>query len=269
MLKKSLLTIVFALLAGGMFAQSVADAGAKYNEGNSAYSDKNYSAAVTAYTEALELAKQAGPDAADLQSKIENQLTNSYLKEGLSIYKKKDYDGALAALDKGYNFAKETNNTKSVKKFASVMAQIRSKKGDQLRADKKLDDAYAEYELALEMKPDCIKSFYGEGMVMKEKGDLDQMMEKFDEVIKIGTGNPKTEKMVNAAKANAARALLAKAAEEFNAQKFEEAGKYIDKSLNYAPFDEGTMSVFNQFADQVKDVPEMTDVMTKAKEALK
>ena len=269
MLKKSLLTIVLALLAGGMFAQSVADAGAKYNEGNSAYSDKNYSAAVKAYSEALDMAKQAGPDAADLQSKIEKQLTNSYLKEGLSIYKKKDYDGALAVLDEGYNFAKEINNTKSVNKFANVMAQIRSKKGDQLRTEKKLDDAYAEYEQALEMKPNCIKSFYGEGMVMKEKGDLDQMMEKFNKVIDLGTGNAKMEKTVNAAKANAARALLAKAAEEFNAQKFDEAGKYIDMSLNYTPFDEGTMSIFNQFADQVKEVPEMTEIINKAKEALK
>jgi tetratricopeptide (TPR) repeat protein len=269
MLRKSFLTFALALLAGGLFAQSVADAGAKYNEGNSAYSDKDYATAVTAYSEALDMAKQAGPDAADLQSKIEKQLTSSYLKQGLSIYKKKDYDGALAVLGKGYNFAKEQNDAKSVKKFASVMAQIRSKKGDALRKEGKSDEAFAEYELAIEIKPNCIKSFYGEGMVMKEKGDLEAMMEKFNKVIELGSGNSKTEKTVNAAKANAARTLLAKAAEEFNAQKFEDAGKYIDLAVTYAPFDEGTMNIFNQFADQVKEVPEMTDVMNKAKEALK
>jgi len=164
---------------------------------------------------------------------------------------------------------KIATDAKSVKKFASVMAQIRSKKGDALRKEGKSDEAFAEYELAIEIKPNCIKSFYGEGMVMKEKGDLEAMMEKFNKVIELGSGNSKTEKTVNAAKANAARTLLAKAAEEFNAQKFEDAGKYIDLAVTYAPFDEGTMNIFNQFADQVKEVPEMTDVMNKAKEALK
>ncbi len=269
MLKKSFLMIGFTLLSVGLFAQSVADAGVKYNDGNTAYNDKDYAAAVDAYTEALNMAKEAGPDADELKSKIEKQLTASYLKKGLSIYKKKDYDGAIAVLEQGYAFADERNDTKYVTKFASVIAQIRGKKGDVLRSEGKLDDAYTEYEMAIEMKPDCVKSFYGEGMVFKEKGNLEAMMEKMNEVVKYGAGNAKMEKTVNAAKANAARALLAKAAEEFNAQKFEEAGKYIDLAATYAPFDEGTMNVFNQFADQVKDVPEMTDAINKAKEALK
>ena len=256
------------LLSAGIFAQSVDDAGAKYNDGNTAFNDKDYAAAVTAYTEALNIAEQAGPDAADLQSKIEKQLTTSYLKQGLSIYKKKDYDGAVAVLEKGYEFAESVNDTKSVNKFVSVIAQIRSKKGDVLRTEGKLDDAFAEYEQAIETKPDCVKSFYGEGMVMKEKGNLEAMMEKMNKVVEFGGDNPKMAKIVAAAKANTARALLAKAADEFNAEKFEDAGKYINLATKYAPFDEGTMEIFNQFADQVKDVPEMADAMKKAKENL-
>ncbi len=261
MLKKSLLMIGFTLLSAGIFAQSVVEAGAKYNDGNTAFNDKDYAAAVTAYTEALKMAEEAGPDAADLQGKIEKQLTTSYLKQGLSIYKKKDYDGAVSVLEKGYEFAKSVNDTKSVNKFTSVIAQIRSKKGDVLRTEGKLDDAFAEYEQAIDMKPDCVKSFYGEGMVMKEKGNLEAMMEKFNKVIEYGSGNPKMEKKVNDAKS--------KAAEEFNAQKFEDAGKYIDLSLNYAPFDEETMNIFNQYVNQMKEEPEMTNIMNKAKAALK
>ncbi len=269
MLRKSLLLIGLCLFTTGIFAQSVADAGAKYNDGNTAFNDKDYAAAITAYSEALDMAKQAGPDAADLQNKIEKQFTSSYLKQGLSIYKKKDYDGAIAVLEKGYAFAGELNDTKSVKKFASVIAQVRSKKGDALRTEGNLDEAYAEYEAAIEIKPDCVKSFYGEGMVYKEKGDLDQMMDKMNKVVEFGADNPKAAKTVNAAKANAARALLAKSVEEFNGQKFDEAGKYLELAVNYKPFNEGTMNIFSQFADQGKEVPEMTDAMNKAKEALK
>jgi len=54
-----------------------------------------------------------------------------FIKQGVSIYKK-DIDGAIATLEKGYAFANELNDTKSVKKFASTIAQLRTKKGDDL-----------------------------------------------------------------------------------------------------------------------------------------
>jgi len=155
-----------------------------------------------------------------------------------------------------------------LQKSISVIAQVRTKKGDALRKDKRLDEAYAEYEMALEIKPDCAKSFYGEGMVFKEKGELEKMMEKMDLVVKYGADNAKMGKTVNLAKSVAAKALLAKATEEFNAQKFDEAGKYIELAINYAPFDERTMEIFNQYANQWKEVPEMADSIAKAKETL-
>jgi len=202
-------------------------------------------------------------------------LGNAYYKNGISLYKAKDFDGSIANLEKGYAVAKEIGDDKLLKKSISVIAQVRTKKGDALRKDKRLDEAYAEYEMALEMKPDCAKSFYGEGMVFKEKGELDNMIEKMDLSIKYGADNAKygadnakMEKTVNAAKASAARTLLSKAVEEFNAQKFDDAGNYIGLSVHYTPFDEGTMEIFNQIADQAKDVPEMADSIAKAKEAL-
>jgi len=268
MLKKSLLIIGLTILSVGIFAQSVDEVGAKYNEGNERYKAKEYVQAIEAYKAGIELAKQVGEDADDLKGSIETQLGNAYYKNGISLYKVKDFDGSIASLEKGYAVAKEIGDDKLLKKSISVIAQVRTKKGDALRKDKHLDEAYAEYEMALEMKPDCAKSLYGEGMVFKEKGELENMIEKMDLSIKYGADNAKMEKTVNAAKASAARTLLSKAVEEFNAQKFDDAGKYIGLSVHYTPFDEGTMEIFNQIADQAKDVPEMADSITKAKEVL-
>ena len=259
--------IGLTILSVGVFAQTVEEAGAKYNEGNGAFNSKDYAGAVTAYTQALDIATQAGPDAEELKGKIEKQLTTSYLKQGVSIYKK-DMDGAIATLEKGLAFETEIDDAKSVKKFKSTIAQLRTKKGDQLRADGSADAALAEYAIALEMKPNYPKAYYGEGMVYKETGELDMMMEKMDLAVKYSGDNEKLAKTVKAAKANAANALLVKAVEEFNAQNFEDASKYIGLSTNYAPFSEGTMEIFNQIADQAKDVPEMTDAITNAKSAL-
>jgi tetratricopeptide (TPR) repeat protein len=267
MLKKSLLMIGLIIFSAGIFAQSVVDAGAKYNDGNNAYNEKNYAGAIEMYSEALTIAKQAGPEAEELKGKIETQLTNSYLKQGASSYKK-DLDGALITLDKGYAFAKELNDTKSVKKFASTIAQLRTKKGDDLRDEGKYDDAYAEYEMALNMKPNYPKTLYGQGMVFKEKGETDKMKEKMDQVIKYGGDNPKMESFVTAAKATVSRSFLAQAAEELNGENYDKASEYIEMSITYVPFDEGTMAIFDQIAEQAIAIPEVTETIQKAKEIL-
>lgn len=259
--------IGLTILSVGIFAQSVVDAGAKYNDANKAYNEKNYAGAIEMYTEALDIAKMAGLEADELKGKIESQLTTSYLKQGVSIYKT-DIDGALATLDKGYAFATELNDTKSVKKFASTIAQLRTKKGDNLLDEKRLDEAYAEYEMALNMKPNYPKTLYGQGMVFKEKGEVEKMTEKMDMVIKYGGDNPKMESFVSAAKATVSRNYLAQAAEELNGENYEKASEYIDMSLVYAPFDEGTMDIFNQIAEQAIEIPEVTETIQKAKETL-
>ena len=48
-INKSLLIIGVVFLSMGMFAQSVEDAGAKYNEGNEAMKAKQYITAVAAF----------------------------------------------------------------------------------------------------------------------------------------------------------------------------------------------------------------------------
>lgn len=259
--------IGLTIMSVGIFAQSVVDAGAKYNDGNNAYNEKNYAEAIEMYSEALDIATQAGPEADELKGKIESQLTNSYLKQGVSVYKT-NIDDALATLDKGYAFAKEINDTKSVKKFASTIAQLRTKKGDDLLDEKKLDEAYAEYEMALNMQPNYPKTLYGQGMVFKEKGDMDKMAEKMDLVIKYGGSNPKMESFVSAAKATVSRSYLAQAAEELNSENYNKASEYINMSLSYTPFDEGTMDIFNQIAEQAIAIPEVTETIQKARETL-
>ena len=72
-------------------------------------------------------------------------------------------------------------------------------KGDALIEEKRLDEAYAEYEMALELKPNYPKSLYGQGKVYKEKGDLEMMMEKMDLVIKYGADNQKMAKTIKMA----------------------------------------------------------------------
>jgi len=232
MFKKSLLIIGLTIFTMGLFAQSVEEAGAKYNEGNTAMKAKKYSAAVASYEAALKMAK-ASPDAGDLTGNIEKQLMSAYMKTGLSSYKKKDYDGAIAYLDKSYAIADQLGDAGTQKKLTEYIAKIRSSKGMSLIKDKKLDEAYAEFEMAHQEKADCAISYYGKGLVFKEKGDMNKMMENMDQAIKIGSEQPKMAKYADKAKNAAGKALIAEATQEITREHGKEAVQLINDSFKY------------------------------------
>ena len=265
MLKKSLMLLGILFFFSGAFAQSVEEAGAKYNEGNRKYNAKEYAQAIDAYKAGLEIANQVGPEADELKSSIQKQLGNTYYKNGIALYKAKDLDGSLVVLDKGYAFAKEIGDSKTEKKFVSVIAQIRSKKGDALRKENKLDEAYAEYEIGLEIKPTCVKAFYGQGMVFKERGELEKMMERMDKVIENGAGDSKAAKTVAAAKSNTAKALVNAAATALQNNQANKAIEYINYSFKYADGDADTYYYLTVSYNKVK---KWEDALKSAEKAL-
>ena len=233
-LKRSVMILSFAVASIGLFAQTVDEAGTKYNDGVEQMKAKDYSAAVTSFEEALKMATAVGLDADDLKVSIEKQLGSAYYKNGIALYKAKNLDGSLAVLNDGYGFAKEISDSKLEKKFVSVIAQVYSKKGDALRKKGQLDEAFAQYELGLEIKPTCVKAFYGEGLVYKEKGDMDMMMEKMNLVIQNGEGDSKAAKTVAKAKKTASTTLVNEAARELQKEHGSIAVKYINDSFKYA-----------------------------------
>lgn len=265
MLKKSLMLLSALFLLSGAFAQTVDEVGTKYNEGNDYYNAKKYEQAINAYKSGLDMAKKVGVDASDLQGSIEKQLANAYYKQGISLYKAKDLDGSLVVLDKGYAFSKEVKDSKSEKKFVSVIAQIRSKKGDALRKDNKLDEAFAEYQMGINIKPNCVKAFYGQGLVHKEKGEYEKMMEKMDKAIENGAGDSKAAKTVKAAKTTTSKTLFNAALTDLQANKANKAIEYINYSFKYA---DGDANTYYYLAVSQNKAKKYADALNSAEKAL-
>jgi len=229
--------VVFVL---GLSAQSVEEAGTKYNEGNEFVKEKNYQAAVPVYEQALKIADEVGPDAADLKTNIETQLGNAYYRAGVDLYKAKKIKASIAMLEKGYAFAGQVGDNDLKAKTADLVSQLRSKLGDSLRKKNQLDDAYAEYEMALEIDPTCVKAVYGEGLVFKEKDDLDKMLEKMDKVIKMSDGDEKLQKLADAARKTSSNALEVAGAKELQNGNAEKAIQLINQSMTYLPGEANT-----------------------------
>ncbi len=217
-----------------VMAQSVEDAGAKYNEGNEFYKEKNYESAVTSYESALNIATKAGVDAEDLKANIEKQLMNAYLKYGLTQYKGHKFDAAIATLDKLYQLAEKLGNTSKQKQANSYIARVHTSKGGALLKNNKPQEAFAEYEMALELLPKYVKAYYGEGLVYKSQDDFTNMMIKMDKVIEYGANNPKAAKTVKRAKSTTAKTLVNAGAKEIQREHGKKAAEYINMSFKYA-----------------------------------
>lgn len=257
MMIMTLVTIVVA-------AQSVEDAGAKYNEGNELYKEKAYSSAVTSYEEALNIAIGVGVDAEDLKSSIEKQLMNAYYKNGLQ-YKSIGLDAAIASLEKAYALAEQLGDDKMKTKSAINIAKFRSGKGNSLLKKNKLDEAFAEYEMALEIQPTCVNAFYGMGKLYKAKNDMANMVINMDKVIEFGADNPKAAKYVKKAKSTASKALVTAGAKEIQKEHGKKAAEYINQSFNYAP---GNAKTYYYLALAYNNTNNWNDAITAANKAI-
>jgi len=218
-----------------VMAQSVEDAGAKYNEGNEFFKEKSYSNAITSYEAALSIANGAGEDAEELKGSIEKQLMNAYYKSGLSNYKGRKYDTAIALLEKAFALSEQLGDDSMKTKTITYIAKVRSTKGNSLLKKNKVDEAFAEYEMALEIKPTCVNAFYGKGLVYKSKDDMENMVASMDKVIEYGADNSKAAKTVKKAKSTASKALVNAGAKEIQKDHGKKAAEYINLSFNYAP----------------------------------
>lgn len=236
-LKKSAFLTAFVALTLSLGAQTMQEAGEKYNQGAEFYQAKDYSSAVNSFEEALKMADKVGPEASELKSNIENQLINSYMRNGLDFYKEKDFDKAISELDKSTVLAAQTGNTKMEDRTKSITSKIYAAKGNGHLKDEQLDEAQSAYGKALELDDKNLDALYGEGLVYKSKGDMENMMKYMDLVAQYGANNPKAAEDVEKANSAASVALLNEAAKSLQSKDSQAAITYINDSFKYVPGD--------------------------------
>jgi len=247
-----------------VMAQSIEEVGAKYNEGNGLYKEKDYTNAISAYESGIKLANEVGFEADDLKGKMETQLMNTYYKNGTQ-YKKIGLNAAIASLEKAYTLAGELGDDSMKTKSASVNSKLRAAKGNSLLKKNKLEEAFAEYEMAIDINPKCVKGFYGIGLVYKSKGDYKNMVINMDKVIEIGADNPKAAKTVKKAKSTTSKTLVNAGAKEIQREHGKKAAEYINMSFNYAP---GNANAYYYLALAYSKTNNWDDAITAANKAI-
>jgi tetratricopeptide (TPR) repeat protein len=230
---KSALLVGLMMFGLGLYAQSVAAAGEKFNEGTAQYKARNFGQAVKLYEQALEMCKMAGTDASDLQPQVESQLTNSYFWNGISLYKKREFDQAIAQLKKAKVMATSTKNTK-IENYAHIyIARVYATKGNVFLQQKKLADASTQYQNALNENPSCYNAYFGKVLLAKEKKDMPAMMTLSDKIGKLAVSSAKATKVYDKAKYVTFNALLNAGAEALQKSHPQKALEYLTDAKKY------------------------------------
>lgn len=230
---KKVLILLFVGMMSFSYAQDLNAAGEAFNNGNEAIKAKDYAGAVTYYESSLDDCNMIGAEAADLQAKVEAQLTKAYYYNAQILYKKKKFDASVAEFNKAIAAAAVSKDTKTAGKAKNYIPKVYASQGMSLVKEKKYDESLVIFEKSLGSKSDCANAYYGMGLAYKEKEDIDAAIESFDNAIKNGKGNPKAAKTVKKAKTAAQKMLEANAAKELQIEHTQKAIDYLNKANTY------------------------------------
>jgi len=214
--------------------QDINEAGAKYNEGAELDKAKNYSGAIKAWEASIFICESIGVDADELKASVQKVLGYTYFKEGITLYKQKDFDNAISALKNAERIAGLVDDSRTQKQASTYIPKIYSTKGLELLQDKNFNSALSVFDEALAYNPNCFDAFYGKGMTYKEMNQIENATEAFDNVILYGEGIESADKKVASAKEAAQAMLETKAATELQSERNTEALKLLTKSLEYS-----------------------------------
>lgn len=230
---KTTLILLFIGMVSFTIAQDLNEAGMAFNDGNEAIKSKDYAGAVKHYENSLDMCSMIGADAAELQSKVEAQITKAYYYNAQILAKKKKYPESITQCEKALKAAVVSNDTKTKKKVENFIPKVYSYEGLGLISDKKYDEAIAVFQKALENKETCVTSYYGLGLAYKEKDDIETAIQNFDLAVSNGAGNPKAKKMVANSKEAGQKMLEAAAAKELQIEHSDKAVEYLNKAIEY------------------------------------
>jgi len=230
---KSLLFAGLLFLGLNVSAQSVQDAGKLYNQANQQFKSRAYGQAVKLYEEALKTCKEAGPDAMQLQTQVQSQLTQAYFWNGILFYQKRQFDNAIAQFKKGANMAALIGNAHYKKLSSDYEARVYASKGNSLLLQKKYTEAAAQYEAGLKAFPNSINAYFGKCLLANDQKNYSELKAMVQKVKSLIPTNPKGGQYYGKARSVAFGAFLNAGASDLQKENYQSALSNFNQAKSY------------------------------------
>lgn len=182
-MKKRVLSFTIALIvaSGSLAAQTLTDVINEFNAGVESLNGQSYETALGQFNSALALSEQVGDEAADMKQQAREQVVGTHYRQAITLMKRKQYDQALPALEQTVATSAEYGvKPEFAEKAMQYLPPLYLREGNVLLQQSKYDEALEIFEKALALKPDMYKAHQGKGLVHKEQGEIEKMLEEFD-----------------------------------------------------------------------------------------
>ncbi|MDD4142045.1 MAG: hypothetical protein PHR20_04515 [Bacteroidales bacterium] len=239
---KKTLCLLTVILWGSIasFAQTLNDAGEKFNQGNENYKAKNYAEAITSYTEALSICEQLGEEASALTPKIQKMIPQSKVQYAKALVGANNTDEALTILEEASKEAETLGEDKLKKSADNLVANIYVAYAGAAYGEKNWDKVIENCDKAITMNKSSQKAYLYKALSYSEMEDADAMTAAAEMAIKIADAH-NDDKTSSTAKQVAGTFFVNKAQKLIADKKYEDAITSLDNAISFSPSSEATL----------------------------
>lgn len=153
----------------------------EFNSGVESLNGQSYETALDQFSNTLALCKQVGEEAEDMKQQAREQVVGAHYRQAITLMKRKQYDEALPSLEQTIATSAEYGvKPEFAEKAQQYLPPLYLREGNVLLKQSKYDEALEIFNKAIALKPDLYKAHQGKGLVHKEQGDIEKMLEEFD-----------------------------------------------------------------------------------------
>jgi tetratricopeptide (TPR) repeat protein len=228
---KGLMAVAMLMISVGVFSQTMKEAVDAFNKGASlAKTDPD--GAIVAYESCIKLASQLGEEGTETKADAEKQLPLMYFKSAVNLYKKKDFDGAIAGFKKSKEVADKYENKELSSKSERIIPQVYYAKGSTFYKKKNFESAMTALDKAIELNPKYAKPYLVKASIYKNQDDEEKFLEACDKGLEVGN-TIHDKKTITSIKKLAKNSMFNSAVKAIEAEKWSEAEKYLNNSIKY------------------------------------
>ena len=211
-------------------AQSLQEVTEAYNKGAEMMAAGDLDGAITELEKCVEMAKQVGEDAEDLQFVAESAIPNLYLQKANRINQTRDFPATLVALKATVDAAERYNNADVKERAERTIPQVYLAMGSADFQAQKFEEAIQNLEQVIARDPSVARAFFIIGASYQSLRNEPKMEEYYKLAIEKGTaGGDATS--VQQAKTQLSRFYLNAGITAQRAQRWDEAIAAFTKTV--------------------------------------
>ncbi len=209
------------------FAQDLESATAIYNEGATALNLGDKTSALMYFEEALKQAELLGAEAQELIDNCKANIPALINAIGKELAANKDFDNAIATLNKAIEKATEFGQTEIIDEASLLIPQLYMQQGNIFLNEKNYSSALENYKKVVEINTNDANAYLRMGQAASRLGDIDLAIASLTKAAELG--------QTKAANKEMASIYLNKANKELKAKDFANALIDAEKSLSIQP----------------------------------